>query len=78
MFDNKFPNELVDDDCYKYVDSYSSGNVVKIDTDNMSASLVSSFDDNKGFFSYAVSNYRQLKNNNYLFKVTYYKNKIML
>lgn len=66
MFDNKFPNELVDDDCYKYVDSYSSGNVVKIDTDNMSASLVSSFDDNKGFFSYAVSNYRQLKNNNYL------------
>lgn len=50
-----------------YYTNYNSSAVIyNLDFSTMSAKLVSEFDDNESFYSYAVSTYKQLGNSNYL------------
>lgn len=49
-----------------YTDYNSSVQIYNINTSTMSANLVSEFDDNESFFSYAVSTYKELDNGNYI------------
>lgn len=65
LFNNNYDkaNQLI---VSEYVDYRSSGEIYNIDYDSMSAQLVSKFDDNESFFSYAVSSYTKLSNGNYL------------
>ena len=63
LFNNNMDG-LPDEDqaCINYVNHKSSGQIYKIENKNIS--LVSEFKDN--FYSYAVSNYNELENGNYL------------
>ncbi|MEG1506259.1 MAG: aryl-sulfate sulfotransferase [Bacilli bacterium] len=64
-FDNKFDASFNEDSvCTPYVNSHSSGKIYKIE--GSSATLVNNFNDNNSFFSYAVSNYYEATNGNYI------------
>lgn len=65
MFNNNYDKSNAQISSY-YDDFNSSGVIYNLDLDNMTASLVSEFDDNESFFSYAVSTYKELDNGNYL------------
>lgn len=65
LFDNAYDaSDYHDSICEPYKTAYSSGKIFKIE--NMNATLISEVNDNKSFFSYAVSNYNELSNKNYL------------
>lgn len=65
LFNNNMDGTLTEDAlCTNYINNRSSGQVYKID--NKKISLVSEFNDNNSFYSYAVSNYNELDNGNYL------------
>ncbi len=65
LFNNNMDSSSEEDSaCAPYINSKSSGEIYKID--GSKATLVSEFNDNNSFFSYAVSNYNELNNGNYL------------
>ncbi len=65
LFNNNMDNSVeIDSPCSPYINAHSSGDIYKIE--GKKATLVSSFNDNNSFFSYAVSNYYELANGNYL------------
>ena len=65
LFNNGMDGSLTEDTlCTNYIGAHSSGQIYKIE--NKKATLVNEFNDNNGFYSYAVSNYNELENGNYL------------
>lgn len=61
LFNNNYDGTTYDDaPCFEYKDHNSSVQVFKIE--NKNASLINSFDDDKTFYSYAVSSFTNLKN----------------
>ncbi len=65
LFNNGMDGSLTEDAlCSNFVGSHSKGQIFKID--NKVATLISEFTDNNSFYSYAVSNYNELGNGNYL------------
>lgn len=65
LFNNGMDGSLTEDAlCSNYIGAYSKGQIYKIE--NKKATLVSEFTDNNSFYSYAVSNYNELGNGNYL------------
>lgn len=65
LFNNGMDGSLTEDAlCSNYIGAHSKGQIFKIE--NKKATLVSEFTDNNSFYSYAVSNYNELGNGNYL------------
>ena len=65
LFNNGMDGSLIEDAlCSKFIGSHSKGQIFKIE--NKKVTLVSEFTDNNSFYSYAVSNYNELGNGNYL------------
>lgn len=65
LFNNGMDGSIFGDSpCSENIGKHSSGQIYKIE--NKKATLVSEFNDNNSFYSYAVSNYTELENGNYL------------
>lgn len=65
LFNNGMDGSIFGDSaCSENLGKHSSGQIYKIS--NMTATLVNEFNDNNSFYSYAVSNYSELDNGNYL------------
>ena len=65
LFNNGMDGSLTEDAlCSNYIGAHSRGQIYKIE--NKKATLINDFNDNNGFYSYAVSNYNELVSGNYL------------
>ena len=65
LFNNNMDGSLKHDAlCREYIGAHSSGQIYKIE--NKKITKIQEFTDNNSFYSYAVSNYNELDNGNYI------------